>query len=479
MLLSEIIQDLFVEKVAGSLNVNITGISYNSNDVKPGNIFVCIPGGNADGHDFAVNAIERGAAAIIVQRDGFDNLGVATVKVGNTRHSLAKMAARYYEFPQNKLKLIGITGTNGKTTTTYLVKSILENLGKNVGLIGTNQNIIGQEIIPSVHTTPDSLDLMKLFSRMNEADIEYVVMEVSSHSLQLDRVAACEFDVAGFTNLTQDHLDFHGTMENYIAAKAKLFTMAKKSIINRDDGVAQTMIDISTGEVSTYGITDDRSNVKLNNLKMFESGIEFDVAHKGAASHAALGIPGEFSAYNALAAISICLAAGFELEEITAALKSAEGVKGRIEVVDTEQDFTVIIDYAHTPDGLDNVLQTIRGFATGRIITLFGCGGERDKTKRPLMGKIAAELSDFCIVTSDNPRSENPRDIIDDIVEGMKGREYTIVENRFEAIEYALDFAQPGDIVLLAGKGHETYQVLGDRTIDFDEREIVQKLLRN
>jgi len=480
MLLSEIIQDLFVEKMVGSLNVNITGISYNSNDVKPGNVFVCIIGGNVDGHDFAAQAIEKGAAAIVVQREGFDNLGVATIKVDNTRRSLALMAARYYDFPQKKLKLIGVTGTNGKTTTTYLIKSILENQGATVGLIGTNQNIIGRAIIPSVHTTPDSLELMQLFTRMIEAGVEYVVMEVSSHSLELERVAACEFDVAGFTNLTQDHLDFHGTMENYINAKAKLFTKAKKSVINRDDGVSQTMIDISAGEVITYGINCE-SDVKAENLKLEEQGVEFDATYNGETSHVFLGIPGEFSAYNALAAVAICVAAGFPLDAVTHALKFADGVKGRIEVVDTGLDFTVIIDYAHTPDGLDNVLRTIRGFATGRIVTLFGCGGGRDKTKRPIMGQIAAELSDFCIVTSDNPRHEEPRAIIDDILEGMKDIdcEYIVIENRFEAIEYALDNAQTGDIILLAGKGHETYQILKDRTIDFDEREIVLKLLAN
>jgi len=502
MLLSEIVQDLFVEKVAGSLKVNITGIAYNSNKVKPGNVFVCISGQKNDGHEYAASAIENGAAAIIVQKEGFDNLGVATVKVDNTRKSLAKMAARYFGFPQRKLKLLGVTGTNGKTTTTYLVKSILESLGKNVGLIGTNQNIVGRSVTPSVHTTPDSLELMELFTQMVEAEIEYVVMEVSSHSLELERVAACEFEVAAFTNLTQDHLDFHGTMENYIAAKAKLFTMAKKSVINRDDGVSQTMIDISTGEVSTYGINND-SSVKAENLQLSANGVEFDVSYKGKIARATLGIPGEFSAYNALAAIGICVAAGFDLEDVVVGLKSAEGVKGRIEVVETGLDFTVIIDYAHTPDGLDNVLRTIRGFANGRVITLFGCGGERDKSKRPQMGKIASELSDFCIVTSDNPRGENPREIIDDIIKGMveetpewasdgcqpparrtqetdltaTGGSYIIIENRFEAIEFALDNANIGDVILLAGKGHETYQVLQDRIIDFDEREIVLKLL--
>ena len=477
MLLSELTQDIEIENAAGSLNVNITGISYNSNDVKPGNVFVCILGEKADGHDFTTQAIENGAAALVVQRGGFETSGVAVVKVANTRYSLAKIAARYYNFPQRKLKLIGVTGTNGKTTTTYLIKSILENFGLNVGLIGTNQNIIGKTIVPSVHTTPDSLELMRLFTQMLEADIEYVVMEVSSHSLELDRVAACEFDVAAFTNLTQDHLDFHGTMENYIAAKSKLFTMAKKSVINRDDGVSQTMIDISKGEVSTYGIIGE-CDVKLTNLKMSSDGIEFDVTNNRKTAHARLAIPGEFSAYNALTAIGVALAAGFELEAVASALGFAEGVKGRIEVVNTGLDFTVIIDYAHTPDGLDNVLKTIRGFADKRIITLFGCGGARDKTKRPIMGQIAAELSDFCVVTSDNPRNEEPRAIINDILEGMKdGCEYTIIENRFEAIEYALDFAEAGDVVLLAGKGHETYQVLSDRTIDFDEREIVTKLL--
>lgn len=479
MTLSDLIKDIDVIALHGSSAVKISGIAFNSQEVKPGDVFVCISGFKTDGHKYAPQAIERGAVAIIAERE-LEETAAATVIVENTRLALAKAAAAYYDYPNRKFKLIGVTGTNGKTTTTYLVKSILENCGQKVGLIGTNQNMIGDSVLPSKHTTPDSLELMQLFSDMAEQGVDTVVMEVSSHSLALDRVAACEFDVGAFTNVTQDHLDFHETMENYIDAKSRLFEKSSVAVLNADDKAYDSMKKKCRSQVMSYGVNNS-DGLFADNIEYKSVGVEFDALFNGEKTHISLAIPGQFSVYNALTAAGCCLGLGLSLEDISKGLETAHGVKGRIEVVKTDTDYTVIIDYAHTPDGLLNILNTIRGFAKGRIITVFGCGGDRDKTKRPQMGKIAGELSDYCVVTSDNPRTEEPSAIIEDVLAGISGTgcEYSVVENRFEAIEFALDNAKAEDIILLAGKGHETYQILKDRTIVFDEREIVLKLINS
>ena len=478
MNLSELLKEIEIKQVHGSVQVGITGIAFDSRAVKPGNLFVCISGFQTDGHRFAPDAVEKGAAAIVVEQD-LHELGITCIVVENTRRALAQISAAFYQHPDRRFCLIGITGTNGKTTTTYLVKSVLEAMGKKVGLIGTNQNMIGTEIIPSKHTTPDSLELMRLFARMADKGVDYVVMEVSSHSLALDRVTACRFDVGAFTNITQDHLDFHKTMDEYLAAKAILFQISKVGAVNADDkGAEYLMRHASCEKMLTYGI-DAACDLQASQVELNENGVFFTLTYEGKSYPVELGIPGKFSVYNAMTALSCLAAAGIPMEQAVAGLKVARGVKGRIEVVETGRDFGVIIDYAHTPDGLKNVIQTIRGFAKRRIITVFGCGGDRDKTKRPKMGKIASEMSDFSVLTSDNPRTEDPEAIIEDVLVGVKegGGKYIVIPNRFEAIEYALDHAEKDDIILLAGKGHETYQVLADRTIAFDEREIVRKLL--
>lgn len=479
MILADLLNDVDqIKEIKGTAKMAITGIAFDSRKVKPGNLFVCITGYETDGHKFAPDAVAAGASVIVAERD-LSDLGVTCVIVENSRAAMAKLAAAYYHHPERLFTLIGITGTNGKTTTTYLVKSVLEAKGYTVGLIGTNQNMVGQEIIPSKHTTPDALELMQLFQKMAEAGAQYVVMEVSSHALALDRVTACDFDVVSFTNLTQDHLDFHKTLENYLQAKSILFRIGKHGSVNLDDPAAEYLLSHNTCEsMLTYGI-DHRCDLQARNPQLTRSGVEFTLLYKEKEYPVVLGIPGRFSVYNALTAIACLLQAGMKVEDIIECLKTAKGVKGRVEVVETGRDFSVIIDYAHTPDGLYNVIRTIRGFAKGRVVTVFGCGGNRDAGKRPKMGKIASELSDFCVVTSDNPRGEDPNAIIDDILVGVKegGGDYTVVPNRFEAIEYALDHAQKDDIILLAGKGHETYQILADRTIVFDEREIVHKLL--
>ncbi len=478
MNLSALLEGIEVQEIIGNPQLAVTGIAFDSRAVQPGNLFVCISGFESDGHDFAPMAIEKGASVIVAEKD-LRELGVTCVLVENSRAALAQLAANYYGHPEEKFCLLGITGTNGKTTVTYLIKSVLEAMGKKVGLIGTNQNMIGNEIIPSKKTTPDSLELMRLFSKMAAAEVDYVVMEVSSHSLVLDRVTACTFDVGAFTNITQDHLDFHKTMEEYLEAKGLLFQISKRGVINADDWGAERLTELSSCEMLlTYGEMPE-SDIRISQIELREDGVDFQLEYQGKTHQVELGIPGKFSVYNATTALGCLAAAGVPMEDAVRCLKKARGVKGRVELVETGRDFSVIIDYAHTPDGLENVIQTIRGFAKGRVITLFGCGGDRDKTKRPKMGKIAAELSDYSIVTSDNPRTEDPNAIIEDVLVGVKegGGEYKVIPNRFEAIAFALDFAQKDDIILLAGKGHETYQILADRTITFDEREIVRKLL--
>ena len=479
MTLSELLKDVNIKKIDGGGSMKISGIACDSRKVKPGNVFVCITGYETDGHKYAKSAVENGAVAVVAEHD-LPTVDVPCVIVDNTRKAMSEMAATFYDYPYKKFKLIGITGTNGKTTTTYLIKSILEHLGKKVGLIGTNQNMIGDMIMETSRTTPDSLELMQLFDMIASHNVDYVVMEVSSHALALDRVTACTFDVGAFTNITQDHLDFHKTMEEYLAAKSILFNICNTGVVNKDDARSEYLIENARcRNMITYGINQD-CDLKASNIILNEDGVKFDINYGGMEEHVDLPIPGEFSVYNALTAIGCCMAENIPLDLAVDGLHSAKGVKGRIEIVRTPgTNYTVIIDYAHTPDGLLNVINAIRGFAKGRIVTLFGCGGDRDASKRPIMGKIAGELSDFCIVTSDNPRTEDPEKIIKQVVEGVKQTDcdYKVITNRFSAIEYALDHAKKNDIILLAGKGHETYQVLGKDTIKFDEREIVQKLL--
>ena len=479
MTLSELLKDVNIKKIDGGGSMKISGIACDSRKVKPGNVFVCITGYETDGHKYAKSAVENGAVAVVAEHD-LPTVDVPCVIVDNTRKAMSEMAATFYDYPYKKFKLIGITGTNGKTTTTYLIKSILEHLGKKVGLIGTNQNMIGDMIMETSRTTPDSLELMQLFDMIASHNVDYVVMEVSSHALALDRVTACTFDVGAFTNITQDHLDFHKTMEEYLAAKSILFNICNTGVVNKDDARSEYLIENARcRNMITYGINQD-CDLKASNIILNEDGVKFDINYGGMEEHVDLPIPGEFSVYNARTAIGCCMAENIPLDLAVDGLHSAKGVKGRIEIVRTPgTNYTVIIDYAHTPDGLLNVINAIRGFAKGRIVTLFGCGGDRDASKRPIMGKIAGELSDFCIVTSDNPRTEDPEKIIKQVVEGVKQTDcdYEVITNRFSAIEYALDHAKKNDIILLAGKGHETYQVLGKDTIKFDEREIVQKLL--
>lgn len=455
--------------------IEISSVCYDSRKAQKDSLFVCIKGYATDGHKYIESAVKNGAVAVVVE-DDCDTFGAIKIKVSDSRKALAEIGARFYNNPADSLKIIGVTGTNGKTTTTTLIKHILEYDGKKVGLIGTNGNMIGDRFLPTERTTPESLELHELFAQMADEGIEYVVMEVSSHSLYLKRVHGITFEAAVFTNLTQDHLDFHETMENYKNAKKILFKNCKNAVVNVDDSAGAEIAE--ENKCFTYSI-DAPSDLKAENIKISPRGVIFDAKTQSDTISARFSTPGRFSVYNALASLGAAHVLGISAKKATDALLLAKGVSGRCETLFTNTDYTVIIDYAHTPDGLQNILSTAREFAKARIITLFGCGGDRDNTKRPIMGEIAGKLSDFLIVTSDNPRTENPLAIIKEIEPGVikSGCDYKIVENRREAISYGLSIAQKDDILILAGKGHETYQILGTEKIHFDEREVINEIL--
>ncbi len=459
----------------GIADVEVTDITNDSRRVGKGTLFFCIRGAVTDGHKYAVAAAEKGAAAVIADH----NVGVCCqVIVPDTRIAYAKACSEFYGNPKNSLKLIGITGTNGKTTTAYLIKSMLENLGKSVGIIGTICNIIGNEILPAANTTPDAAELHMLLRKMVDAGCEYAVMEVSSHALDQHRVEGLRYSSAVFTNLTQDHLDYHGSMENYIAAKRKLFNMTEVAVANSDDKYFTQMTENLACPILTYSVNGS-SDFKAESIAYLPQGTEFTLVGNGLNERVKTQTPGSFSVYNALCAASCMISLGFSADKVCAALSRATAVKGRAEVVPTGRDFTVIIDYAHTPDGVENILSAMNEIKQGRLVALFGCGGDRDRTKRSVMGAIAARLADYCIVTSDNPRTEQPKAIIDDILVGMEDTKtpYTVIENRRDAIFYAISNAKPRDVIVLAGKGHETYQIIGSEKVHFDEREIVKEAL--
>lgn len=477
MKLTELIKNLTPLKINGKSDIGINKIEYDSRKVTQNDVFVAIRGYKTDGHKYIEQAVKNGAAAVIAE-EHTENIKACEIIVDNTRRALSLISATYYGEPAKKMKLIGVTGTNGKTTTTYLVKSVLEFTGHKVGLIGTNQNMIGNKVIPTERTTPESLELQKLFAEMVSEGAEYCIMEVSSHSLCLDRVYGIPFYIGAFTNLTQDHLDFHKTMDEYAKAKSILFTMCERAVVNADDDYVKTVIGSADCKIVKYGI-DKKCDICAKNIKYNQRGVLFEVDTPFGNENIRLDIPGRFSVYNALCAIGICQGTGIGISDIAKALVLAKGVKGRAEVVNIPTDYTVMIDYAHTPDGLENIIKTVKGFAKGRVITVFGCGGDRDSAKRPKMGKIAGDLSDFCVVTSDNPRTEDPEAILKDILEGMKDvkADFTAICDRTEAIEYAMRHAKENDVIILAGKGHETYQILKDKTIHYDEREIVRDIL--
>lgn len=454
----------------------IAGLTCDSRRVEPGFAFVCIRGTAQDGHIYAADALKKGAAVVITEvPQGL----AAEVTVASTRHTWAHMCARWFGEPAKKLLLIGVTGTNGKTTVTWLLKAALEACGQTVGLIGTIQNMIGERVLPSAHTTPDPYDLQSMLALMAAQGCTYAVMEVSSHALCQDRVEGLTFDAGIFTNLTQDHLDYHGTMEAYMQAKKRLFSQSKRAVMNADDPWQPAMAADISCPVHTFAV-EQAADFTAADIAHRPDGVDFTLHTGEIAARVKFGIPGQFSVYNALAAAACLLSLGFPLAAVGEALSKAQGVKGRAEIVPTGRDFTVVIDYAHTPDGLQNICRTLKECCVGRLVTVFGCGGDRDRTKRPKMGRVAAQLSDALVVTSDNPRTEDPATIIEEILVGVREETtpYTVVENRAAAIRYALTHAQAGDTILLAGKGHETYQILADGVIHLDEREIVADALQ-
>ena len=473
MKLQAILQGLEPLEVHADLSREITGICYDSRAVKPGNLFVAICGYDTDGHKYIPMALEKGAACVLCEKAPAEG---EYVLLSDTRRGLALAGANWYGNPAGEMTMIGITGTNGKTTTTYLVKHILEDcLGAKVGLVGTIQNMIGDEVLHTERTTPESLELQALFRHMADAGCTHVVMEVSSHALCLHRVDGVTFDVGVFTNLTQDHLDFHKTMEEYCRAKAMLFARSKVGAVNVDDPWAKEILAHATCPVITYSAK-NQAALEATDIRLEPHHVAFTAHYQGNETACTLGIPGAFSVYNALSALSAALALGIAPEKAAASLATAQGVKGRAEVVPTPgKDYTVLIDYSHTPDSLENILKTVREFARGRVIAVFGCGGDRDPIKRPIMGKIAADLADLVVVTSDNPRTEDPMAIIDQILVGIPKDQTptTVIENRRQAIRWAMDNAQAGDVIVLAGKGHETYQEIGHEKFHLDEREEV------
>lgn len=457
-------------------DIDVIDITNNSKNVKKDYVYVAIRGSAVDGHKFANDALENGACAVVVEED----LGLKNqIIVDDTKKSYAIMANNYFNNPGDKLKLIGVTGTNGKTSVTTMVKHILEYAGFKTGLIGTINIEYGDITIENKNTTPDAYIFHKTLALMLENGCEYVVSEVSSHALHQDRLYGVNFAVAGFTNLTQDHLDYHKDMQDYFDAKKKLFSMCDKAVININDTYGEKLtkeIDIDFDTVSTK---DKNAKFFAEDIECKTDGVKFNIRYSDVLSKVSFAIPGLYSVENALVAIGIVTNLGVSLNKAITALSKLKGIKGRCEIVYSNEKMTVICDYAHTPDGIENILSSLKESINGRLVALFGCGGDRDKTKRPLMAKACEKYADFVIVTSDNPRSEDPELIVLDIVKGLsKNSQFVTIVDRKEAIEYAMKNAKQNDTIVLLGKGHEDYQVLKDKTIHFDEREVVSEIAK-
>lgn len=486
-LLEKLNEDFNMEFLWGSKDINFEDFQYDSRKVKENDLFIAIKGLVSDGHDFINMAIEKGATCIICEEVSVEfekryKNKITFIKVNNSRKALAFVANAFYKYPWSSMDLIGITGTNGKTTTTYLIQGILNIYKKKVGIIGTIENRIGEKVLKAERTTPEAKELQELFSYMVKENVTNCCMEISSHALDLYRVAYVDFKVSVFTNLSQDHLDYHMTMENYRNAKGLLFKSSENAIINIDDDNGQYMVEQCVGKVITYSINSN-SDLKATNIEITSKGCKFNIEtniEKYIGKYEIfINTPGRFSVYNALGAIGACISLGVPMDIIIKGLKENKGVAGRFQSVTSDKGVQVVVDYAHTPDGLVNILNTAHEFTTGKIITVFGCGGDRDKKKRPLMGKAVGELADYVIITSDNPRSEEPMDICKDTEVGLKDLnvDYEIVVDRLEAIKRAIDISNEGDVVIIAGKGHENYQVFKDKTITFDDMLEVKKYI--
>ena len=474
MKLRELLKGIAVLETTADLETDIRSVAYDARKVAQGGLFVAISGFASDGNRFIPMAMEKGAAAVVTAKKPEGD--IPYVLVESDRLALALIGCNFYGHPAKSMTLIGVTGTNGKTSVTWLLKQVLEKVDHcKAGLIGTMENRIGDEVIPTERTTPESFELQDLFARMRDGGCKYAIMEVSSHAIALDRVGGVHFDVAAFTNLTEDHLDFHKTMEHYCDTKAELFARCDAAVLNRDDEWFQRIRRLATCPVITTSVKGE-AGICAEDVELRADGVRFTAVSDGRKIPVSLPIPGRFTVYNVLTVLGIVKALGIDLAVAAEALATVQGVKGRIEVVPTPgKDYTVLIDYAHTPDGLENVLRSVRDYCKGRLIAVFGCGGDRDPIKRPIMGRIGVELSDLAIITSDNPRTEDPMAIIQDILKGVDSSmgAYEIIENRRKAIQYAMDIGKKDDIIILVGKGHETYQEIHGVKHHLDEREEV------
>lgn len=484
MKLANSIKYLNITEIKGNININISGVAYNSKSVKDNYIFVAIEGLRVDGHLYINDAITKGAKVIVVSKDIEDLQDVTVIKVKDTRAALSTLSADFYDYPSKNLELIGVTGTNGKTTTTYLLKSILDICKRMTSLIGTIGTIINGKSFYSTHTTPESLELQGMFKSMLQSKVDTCVMEVSSHSIQLARVNDCDFNIGIFTNLTHEHLDFHKDMENYYNTKKQLFYKTNNfNIVNIDDiygnRLAQDIENVGP-RLLTYGI-DNNANIYANEIIGSERSSEFLLNTPNGKINITINIPGKFNIYNSLAAAACGYALGLSLPHIKEGLESVIGIPGRFEVVPTNKNFNIIIDYAHTPDGFEKILETVDEFAKGRKILVFGCVGERDHAKRSLMGKIAEQYCDLCVLTTDNCRSEDPSEILNDIKQGFKNvnRSYIEIIDRAEAISYAIINSKKNDTIIITGKGHDKRQIIGDNVMHFDEKKIIAQALES
>ena len=475
-------------KAKGNLDIDITGIESNSKNIQEGNMFVAISGSEVDGHDFISDAIDNGAKVVLIE-EGCDlkkiklKKDVTLVMAPNTRVALAYTSSNFYGNPTKKFKLIGITGTKGKTTTSFMIKQILEKAGKSVGLIGTIGTYINNnKITENNRTTPESVELQKMFAHMAEENVEYVIMEVSSQSLKMHRVDNCYFDIVAFTNFSEDHISEkeHANMQEYFETKLELFKMCNTGFTNADDLYGAKILTLfPESDITAYGI-DNYANIMARDITVANTYADFRTKLTDRNERIKVGIPGRYSVYNALLAIAICKKLGIDAESIREGLEDIK-VPGRNEIVENKKEIPIMIDYAHSPKSLQSILETAKKYTQGRVICVFGCGGDRDKTKRPIMGEISGKYADYTIITSDNPRSEDPEEIIKEIEDGIKNtkNEYKTITNRKEAIEYAINMANKRDLIVLAGKGHETYQEINGEKYPFDEREVVKELIKN
>ena len=488
MELKSILTGLEGLKVKGNLDIDIKEIKSNSKDVKENDMFVAIKGFDVNGHEHIDEAIKNGAKAILAQEDEFDKINIkdipddiVLVLAKNTRYALAITSCNFYKNPSKKMKLIGVTGTKGKTTTTYMIRDILEKKGIKVGLIGTVASYVGdKKIANNENTTPESLKLQEIFSKMLEEKCEVVVMEVSSQSLKLDRVAGCDFDIGVFTNLAEDHISSkeHQDMEDYFSSKVKLFKMCKKGFINADDVYAITIPKlVPECNYITYGI-DNYCDILAKDITVTNQYVDFRVKIGDKNERIKVSIPGRFSVYNSLAAIAVSMQFGCSSDNIKEALENIR-VPGRSELVDNKLGLTIMIDYAHTPESLEKILSSVKIYTKGRVISVFGCGGDRDKNKRPMMGEVSGRVADYTIITSDNPRTEDPETIVKEVEEGIKktNGKYECIVDRVEAIKKAIKMANKKDIIVLAGKGHEQYQEINKKRYPFDENLIVNTII--